>query len=320
VPTALNQTTPVSKKATPGKTLVDLVCGVPVCTEFANGMEEAAKHLGWKLVRVDLGLSPEQFAAAYDRAIQLKPDMVIGSGLPRDYFDSQLKTLGAMKIPVIEWAAPEKIGDGVTWTMTDFPMYTLSGQMISEFIAADGALKSNAVIYVVPQYTMSVVVSKAIQSYLPKICRTCTVDYKEAATSDIGALGQKVTAYLQAHPKTNYVFCAFGDLCQGVGRSLKDAGYNKVKIITADPATTNYQNIHDGVEYATRPLPTGQTGWQIIDAAQRIFNGELNKNSLGKTRVAPMQIVTKIPDPKSPLIGSVPTYKQQYLKLWLQTK
>jgi len=44
----------------------------------------------------------------------------------------------------------------------------------------------------------------------------------------------------------------------------------------------------NGLEAAASPLAIAQTGWQIIDLAQWIFNGD----DTSKTRLEPMQIVT----------------------------
>ena len=43
----------------------------------------------------------------------------------------------------------------------------------------------------------------------------------------------KVIAYLQAHPETDYVWGAFGNLTLGVPQAIKTAGLSeKVKVVT----------------------------------------------------------------------------------------
>lgn len=312
VPKDLLITEPVSKKAEPGKHIALLVCGVPVCAEFNNAAKEAADLLGWKTTRVDLGVSPEDFANAYNRAIELKPDLVVGSGLSRELFDKQLNTLAEMNIPVIQWSSGIKPVEGKLWVAVDDPFYQAAGVMAAEVVAADGDLKSNVAVFNVPQYTMSTLFAKTFESYLDKSCTDCQVDYQEAAATDIGKLGQKVTAHVQRNPDVTHVVCSFGDLCQGVGQALKTAGRDDIKVYTQDPGATNFQNIVNGTEWGATPLAIGQTGWQIIDLAQRIFN----EGDVAGTRLAPMQAVVEIEDPKSPLIGAVPDYKDQYKALW----
>lgn len=311
-PTELLQTTPLAQKTTAGKTIALLVCGVPVCSEFNKAATEAATMLGWKVERIDLGVSPEAFAAAYNRAIELKPDLVVGSGLPRELFAKQLDTLATLNIPVIEWSSGIKEVPGKLWAAVDDPLYQAAGAMSAELIASDGDLKSKVVVFNVKQYTMSTMFADSFREYLTTICSACQVDYQVEAATDIGKLGQTVTGYVQRKPDTQYVVCSLSDLCQGVGQALKAAGRSDIKVFTRDPGATNYQNIANGLEWATSPLPIGQTGWQIIDLAQRIFAG----SDTAGTRLQPIQLVTKVTDPKSTTIGSVPDYQQQYKKLW----
>jgi len=311
-PTELLQTEPVSKKAEPGKRLAILYTGVPIAIEFFKAKEEAAKKLGWRVTGIDIGTSPEDFAAAYDRAIGLKPDMVIGSGLPREYFDKQLTTLEEMNTPVIEWSSGVEPVEGHLWVAADNPLYQAGGIQMSEFIAADSDLKAQVVAFSVKQFKMIDVFVNTMDDYFEKMCTTCSFDLQQVAAADIGKLGDKVTAYIQKNPDTNYVLCGFGDLCQGVGTALKSAGRDDIKILSRDPATTNYQNIKNDVEYGAGALPIRQTSYQVIDLAQRIFNGD----DTSASRLMPQQIITKIDDPKSDLIGAVPDFEQKYEQLW----
>lgn len=312
VPTEVLVKEPVSKKAEPGKQLAILYTGVPIAIEYFEAQKAAAELLGWKVTGIDVGTNPEEFAQAYDRAVGLKPDMVIGSGIPREYLNKQLTQLQEMNIPVIQWSSGVDPVDGHLFVAVDNPLYEAAGIQTSEFLAADGDMKSNVVAFSVKQYAMIDVFTRTMDEYMEKMCADCTFDLQQVAASDVGKLAPKVTAYLQKNPDTKYVLCGFGDLCQGVGTALKAAGRSDVKIMTRDPSSTNYQNIANGVEWAGGALPIGQTSWQVIDLAQRVFNGD----SLDGTRLQPQQIVTEVPDPKSPVIGAVPEYQDQYKKLW----
>ena len=313
-PTNLLTTAPVTKKATSGKNIVMLVCGVPVCSQYADATQQAASLLGWKVTRVPSGVSPEQFVQAYSQAIADKPDLVIGSGVPRSVINVGLTKLAKMHIPTIQFAA------GITaepsqglYTADTAPLYSAVAIQASEAVALDGNLKSKLVIFNVPQYPENTRMSQIMSQYLPKICPSCSINIQTAAATDIGSLGQKVTSYLQAHSSTKYVMCAFGDLCQGVGSAVRSAGFTDVKILSRDSSTTNFQDIANGLEWAASPLPTAEVGWQLIDMAQRIFN----KQSLANTSSAQRPVfVTKVPDPKSSTVGTVTNYQGLYKKLW----
>ncbi len=313
-PKEILQTTPLKKQPESGKTLDLLVCGVPVCSQFNEAASEAAQLFGWKTKKVELGVSPQDFVNAYEQAIQDKPDMVVSSGLPRELFNAQLTKLEEMGIPVIEWSSNIEPVEGKVWLATNTPMYEASGLMMAELIAGESNMKGKVVTYSVAQYPMTEAMVHTMQEYGPELCPECEFNLEEVPVSDIGKLGAVVTGYVQQHPETEYVFCGFGDLCQGVGTALKAAGLSNVKILTRDSSTTNYQNIANGLEWAALPLPIYQTGWQIVDLAARIFNGESTEG----TQFSPMQIVTaeQITNPSSKTIGSVPDFEAQYKKLW----
>jgi ABC-type sugar transport system substrate-binding protein len=304
---------PVSKKAESGKTIAWMTCGVPVCEEIEKAGAEAASKLGWKVEKIDLGVSPEDFANAYTRVVGLKPDLVVGSGLSRELFNTQLEELKEEGVPVLMYAGPDEPGNGITGNILAKYSYYSRGMITAEAIAADSELKGQAVMFNVTQYAGSTVYAETIENYLPKICPECTLNTEDEQVTQVGKMGATVTGYVQAHPEIKYVICTFGDLCQGVGQALKAAGSDEVKILSTDPSTISYENIAAGLEYGTIPLPNGQTGWQIVDAAQRIFN----KQSLEPTRNYPQQLVTEVSNAKSPLIGAVPSYQAEYEKLWL---
>ena len=303
---------PVSKKAEP-KTIAVVLTDVPILVEFYDAMTAAAQEIGWKVERIDQGATPQEFAQAYDRAIELKPDLVVGSGLPREYFSKQLDTLAEMEIPVIEWSSGIEPVEGKLWVAVDDPLYEASAIQLSEWMAADAGMKANVVAYNVPQYPMPAVLLDTMGQYLPAICPDCAYETQDAAVTDVGKLGQKVTGYVQQNPDTNFVVCGFGDLCQGVGQALRAAGRDDVKVVTRDASTTNLQNIANGMEAAATGLSIRQTGWQIIDLAQRIFNGDSTEG----TRLAPQQIVTEVEDPSSTAIGAVADFEAKYRDLWL---
>jgi len=311
-PQKLLVTEPVSKKAEPGKVIADIRTDLPQNVEFLNAITDAAKLLGWTVERIDQGASPQEFAQAYDQAIQMKPDLVIGSGLPREYFDKQLDELASMNIPVIEWSTDIEPVPGHLWGAVGQATELANGMMTAEFLASESEMKGGIVTFAIPQYSVNYLYAKTIQDQLGVVCPGCSAELVDAGVNDVGQLGPKVVAYLEQNPDTKYVVCAFGDMCTGVASALRAAGKGDVKIFTHQPSTTNLQQMANGFEWAANPLPTDQTGWQVIDLAQRIFNGDDTTD----TDLQPIQIVTDVTDPKSPTIGAVSDYQEKYKKLW----
>src|ERR1700694_3331273 len=65
---------PVSRAPKPGVHVVFLQCGAPVCKQFGDAIQLATDRISWKLDRIDAGLTPETFVAAYDQAVAARPD------------------------------------------------------------------------------------------------------------------------------------------------------------------------------------------------------------------------------------------------------
>src|SRR5205085_6678585 len=76
-------TSALSKKPKTGVRVAYLQCGLPVCKLLGDSAADAAKTLGWTLTRIDAGLSPETFGAAYGKAVEDKPDAVLGAPVPQ---------------------------------------------------------------------------------------------------------------------------------------------------------------------------------------------------------------------------------------------
>ena len=109
------------------KTVYYIACSVAVCAEIQVGVEAAVKALGWTFKSTSHQDTPETVAAAFDAAIAAKPDVVMSSGNPREWFADQLATLQGMNIPVISWSLPEgyEPGNGIARELFILPLLYL---------------------------------------------------------------------------------------------------------------------------------------------------------------------------------------------------
>jgi len=101
-PASIGITAPVGKPIPKNKTIAALFCSIPSCTILNTYAQQAADALGWKLVKINIGLTPETVKAGWDQAVALHPDAIISAGFPPALYPSELKTLASENIPVIE--------------------------------------------------------------------------------------------------------------------------------------------------------------------------------------------------------------------------
>ena len=144
-PTSIGITQPVGKPIPEGKEIWWISCGVPACVTLGETFSEGAKELGWTTKVINTDGSPGQIKSAWEQAVTAKPDAVTSSGTDVSQISKQLGELEAEKIPVVQYAIPEKV-PGVTAVIGDSEGEAASfGEPLSaEMNAAIGSPKEAA--------------------------------------------------------------------------------------------------------------------------------------------------------------------------------
>lgn len=129
------------------KTVFYITCSVPVCAEIGSGVAEAVKALeskGWTIKTTSHQDTPDTVAAAFDAAIAAKPDVVMTSGNPREWFKPQLDTLVEMGIPVVSWSIPEPFepGNGIAVNILSGDDYFYYGVVMADYAYANSPNKN----------------------------------------------------------------------------------------------------------------------------------------------------------------------------------
>jgi ABC-type sugar transport system substrate-binding protein len=100
-PTLIGITTPLTKKPPTGEFIVIVGTPTPVALLKDTAMAAAAKALGWRVVRLVEGTTPEAPAQTMMQAILLKPDMILFSGTDVATLSAPLKLAATDHIPVL---------------------------------------------------------------------------------------------------------------------------------------------------------------------------------------------------------------------------
>jgi ribose transport system substrate-binding protein len=316
-PTSIGIDTPVGKPIPKGKELLFLECATS-CEEIGNGVETAAKELGWSYKKIQLGASPEEIAKGWQQAVQEHPDAVVSSGNPVSLFSKQLAELHQEGIPYFGCCTTDKTGDGMEANIAGPADWRNRGKLLADWIVAEKGAESNAILFNVPDYPVNVILGHGFESEYKANCSECGISTVNAQVTDIGTkLPAQVVSAVQRNPDANYLAFSIGAMTTGVPEALKAAGLDEqVKIITQNPEPVNLENIIDGdIEVAGIPLPEAIVGWMAVDAALRYFV----KDPLPEAgyAVVPTQYLTasNITDPSEHYVG-VTDYKQQFEKLW----
>lgn len=319
-PTSVGVTEPLSKKPETGKNVTFLQCGVGICQQIGDELDEAAEVLGWNMTYEDLGTTPEQIVAAWDRALSAnpKPDAILTSGVPVVVFQRELDQAREAGIEVVDWASANPPDTpGITFDINPVEDNELRGKLLADYAAVtlDGA--ANSVFVNVPDFPTLVAEQKAYDAELAKVCEGCTNEVLDFSATDIGTkVPSAIVSHLQQNPDVNLLVMSFDDMSLGVPEALRAAGLDgNVQIIGQSGSEATAESIAEGRgQTATIPQGVGQMAYKALDVLARAFNGdslEADENLL------PIWIQTQetIGDPKD-LWKGPEGYQDEFAELW----
>jgi ribose transport system substrate-binding protein len=262
----------------PGAKLFYVQCGVSACSEIAVGVEAAAEAAGWEYETASHQDTPDTVASAFDAAIAAQPDVVLTSGNPLEWFESQLATLDEQGIPVVAWSMPEAFepGDGVSVNLLTGDDYYFYGVLMADYAAVE-SVTGNILFVGLPTFPVLSTVQEGFEAEIAEACPDCTVDVAEVAVTDIGTnLPGTIVSALQANPDLDMIVYAFGGMLFGVPEAIEAAGLEDQAVaISQAGGPMNFGFIADGNhQVAEIALASELFGWRAVDAAARILAGE----------------------------------------------
>lgn len=262
----------------PGTKVFYVQCGVSACSEIAVGVEAAAEAAGWEYETASHQDTPDTVASAFDAAIAAQPDVVLTSGNPREWFESQLATLAEQGIPVVAWSLPETYepGDGIEVNLLTGDDYYFYGVLMADYAAVTSET-GNILFVGLPTFPVLSIVQEGFEAEMAEACPDCTVEVTEVAVTDIGTnLPGSIVSALQANPDLDMIVYAFGGMMFGVPEAIEAAGLGDQAVaISQAGGPMNFGFIADGNhQVAEIALASELFGWRAIDAAARILAGE----------------------------------------------
>lgn len=296
-------------------------CGAPACVALGDALAEATDALGWDLVRVNAGLSPETVKNAWGEAARANPApvAVLGSGFPREVFESELQSLAQRDIPTFNLSVNDEAGDGLTAVIGAGQVRNVEvGRLQAAYLLSRRGAETNAVFVKIPAFPSHEPQHEGFRETFEDLCSDCALDQLELPAESMGTdLPQRLVAYLQANPDVNAVALAYGDMAVGVPTALRDAGLaDRVIVVTDTPDPTVAQYIKDNnVVIAATGYPGPEMMWRAIDITLRHLNGE--DISASAEAPLPQWIMTSETIPSTtdsfPLVED---YQAEFRKLW----
>lgn len=241
-----------------------------------QGVDEAAKAIGWKVDAYDGKATAQGRSDAISQAIAAKPLAIIAAGFDPNEQASSIKQAGDAGIPVIGWHAGAATGpgNGLYTNVTTDPLKV--SQLAAAYAVADSKGKAGTAIFTDSQYDIAVLKAQAMKAYI-EACKGCSVlSYQD---SPIAEADQRmpgiISNLLQTEgDKLTYLLAINGNYFGGAQQALRAAGKDPAgppkSVAAGDGDAAEFQRIRN-VDYqaATVAEPLLLQGWQLIDEANR---------------------------------------------------
>lgn len=291
----------------------------PGVTGVAQGVQEAAKIVGWHARTLNGQGTPDGLRAAFKQALRLKPDGIVLSGFDPGTAPGEVKKAHTEGIPLIGWHATPAPGPS-----RDPQLYTNITSRVEDVakISADWIIaRSHGRAGVVLFTDASVPFAKRKSDLVKKELATCSgtklLSYTNMPIPQVNKRSTgEVRSLLSRFGRKWTYSAAINDLYfQHAAPALRAAGKDGAgapfSIGAGDGDPSAFQRVN-GKEFqaATVPEPLSEQGWQIIDEFNRAFTGSQDSGY-----VAPVHIATPA-NTGGALSWDSEGYRQAYRKIW----
>ena len=312
-------------KAAPAKNVVVLAADMKNggILGVVNGIQEAAKAIGWKVTVLDGAGSISGRTAAFGQAMALKPDGIIINGFDAVEQGPAMEQAKAGKIPMVSWHAAPKVGPvpevGVFANVTTDAMEV--SKAAADWALIDAKGKPGVIIFTDSTYAIAIAKADRMKKEIQDLGGTVLeyVDTPIAETSQ--RMPQLTTSLLQKYGDKWTHSLAINDLYfDFMGPSLAAAGIagdgKPVNVAAGDGSESAYQRIRaKQYQAVTVAEPLNLQGWQLIDELNRAVSGEKWSGYVSPLHVVTSANVEFDGGPKNsfdPGNG----YRDEYKKIW----
>ena len=270
-------------KAAAAKTIVVLAADMKNggILGVSNGIQEAAKKIGWTVKVIDGAGSVAGRTAAIGQALALKPDGLVIDGFDAAEQQAALEGVKAAKIPMVSWHSGPKIGcdapGGIFANVSTDAMDV--SKKAAEWALKDGGGKPGVVIFTDSTYTIAILKAAKLKEIIEagggKVLQWVDTPIAETSTR----MGPLTTTLLQKYGKawTNSLaindlyFDFMGPALAAAGVGGKDFPHNGS---AGDGSEAAFQRIRTGqFQSVTVAEPLNLQGWQLVDELNRAVSG-----------------------------------------------
>lgn len=320
-PTEIGITEALSEPPTPGSVVVNITCAASNCVNLAEGVDAAAKAVGWEYVEIPYdNTDPATLLEGFDEVLEMDPAPigVTFSGVDRSQWEQVIPKFEEAGIKMVPTHIGDtELGESVIASIARDDN-TENGTMLADWAVMESNGEGNILVMNVPAFPVLKKFSDGFDDRLAEACPGCKVTHLDAAITDVasGAIPGQIVSMIQQDPEINYVISAVGDFAAGIDSALKSAGLaDKVKLAGQAANATQLAGIVNGTEAAWTVMCFQYNGWQVVDTLLRDQQGLEHHETAG---LMPKQLLdeSNVGDPET-LWCEPADYEEQFKALWL---
>ena len=290
----------------------------------SEGIEEAAKVLGWDVRVIDGQGSVSARAAGIGQAVALKADGLVLDAI--DAAEQASATEAALKagIKVVGWHSGPAPGPmpkyGIFTNITTDPLEV--AKAAASYAVADSDGKAGAVIFTDSAYAIAIAKSDAMAAVI-RACKTCTLlSIEDTPLADAANRMPQLTTSLLTRYGSKWTYAmSINDLTfDFMAPSLQSAGIAgdaaPHAISAGDGSEPAFQRIKAGeYQIGTVAEPLRLHGWQEVDELNRAFNGAPASGYVAPPHLFIKANIDKDGGPKN-IYDPQNGYTDAYKKIW----
>jgi ABC-type sugar transport system substrate-binding protein len=308
--------------------VIDNTPSVGPLEETSAGVMQAAQQAGFspKLLNGGANNTASDDINLLEEAVNLHPKVVLQVGIITALETAGLQYAKSHGVPVIAVDDDAPVagvpgeGSGPLASGTSAQDYTAYGQVLADYVAAQGPNNASVGIITSDDIVPSTAIQAAFTSELKKVCSGCTTFTQNVDTANWSTqITPTVTSILDAHPTLNYLFPVVDGMAPLVSPALSASSDSSLQVISANATPGSAMNSVKSGQFAAEVGASPEAiGWYGFDAALRVMLGLPQQTNPDEPysffTTSEMKAKNLDPNSVSALFGNA--YQTGFLKLW----
>lgn len=285
----------------------------------AQGVQEAAKSIGWSVRVIDGQGTPAGIQTAFSQAIALRPSGIVVGGFDPRLTSQQVAKARADHIPLVGWHAVDDPGpskdpelfSNITTRVTDV------AKISADWVITHSHGHAGVVVFTDASIPFARNKSELIKKQLATCSGVKLLAEENIPISDTSSRTPQEVSSLLSRFRDGWTHSVaindvyFADAAPALRAARKKGGGAPYNIGAGDGDPSAFQRINSRqFQAATVPEPFAQQGWQILDEFNRAFSGRPASGY-----VAPVHIATAA-NSRRATTWDPSGYRAAYLRIW----